>query len=785
MTDIREAMTTQRRALEDIGWMRVNQAEGQFNSLIKDSYADMVKRSRLAYIKSPIVAQALNVTTWYTFGLGVSTPISQDKEVQEIITEFWEDPDNRDTMTSSCAQMLLSTKQQYDGEIAFIITLDLDGSMYVSLIDPLTINQIIKDPHNPAKALFYKRRIMGKDEYISDWRNGAYIMSDDARYSENYVNMLEMLRIKPSDVKQNAVLYHNKINSDPLDNRGIPEVYRALDWMNANAKINSDTASFINAQSQYAWNMKVKGTKNQVEKFKNRMRQNKNLTNPSMQAGSSAFTNDKFDMEPVKLASSTGALFEVGIRRTLLMCAAAFGIFEHYFGDPSTGNLATTKAMELPMLKKFEAKQKHWESIYSDILQFQLDMKLMALNTKAFELNVHKNRIKVNKSSDYKDRAIDINFPPILDQDIKAMADAMAVAKKEKLVPRETAQRIFMQSAGVNNIEEELKKEFEKPAAPAPNPFNPPTPGAPVPNPDDDDPDDDDPAQESIGGKAKGIQQSRDKIRVAETNKEMLRKVNGYLREIGGVFNIFVKESPRFIESFKNNNDKFAIRNDTDLMDKALESFIRKMHKLAIKYYPKVIELGATYANSQIGIKESASRRVREVGVEDLFDDLIDKNEKFLRTSLKPALRARMVEAALGKFDTEMEATNAIRSSMIAAERRVGMYGSALWTVGQKAVKEVAQSDPSKLAMFVGVQDEGNCAGCTEGISGNPWSIQEIPVPGNQDCLSNCRHAIQLEGDDDLTESDIKLLSDAESQSKSGYRLLENTILEKTFPNKG
>jgi hypothetical protein len=55
-----------------------------------------------------------------------------------------------------------------------------------------------------------------------------------------------------------------------------------------------------------------------------------------------------------------------------LMVSAATGIMLHYYGDPSTGNLATSTAMELPMLKMFNSYQQFWIEVYQDIFSIVL-----------------------------------------------------------------------------------------------------------------------------------------------------------------------------------------------------------------------------------------------------------------------------------------------------------------------------------------------------------------------------------------------------------------------------
>lgn len=765
LDSLQEAMTLAKRQLEDIGWIRVNQNDGEYNQLIKDSYNEMVKRCRIAWVKNPILSGAVSLRTDYTFGEGITKPTSEDKSVQDIVDEFWDDPDNKSAFTSQQAQIAISDKIQYDGELAFLLFVDPDGSVSLRLIDPITIDQIIKDPLDTTRPLFYKRRINGKDIYISDIANGAYLMKDDGRYAESYKAQIKILEIKEQDVLSNVVMYHIKINTDPLWTRGIPELYRALDWANANTKMNSDIATFINAQAQYAWKMKLSGTKNEIQGMRSRLRQNQSLNNPSFQAGSTAILNDKVGMDAVGLPSSTGQLFETGIRRSLLMICASTGIMEHYFGDPSTGNLATATAMELPMLKKFKSRQKFWEGIYLAVLNFQLDMKLMALRSKAFEYNPVRNRVKI-LTDGYTNRVIDIDFPPIVEADIKMLCEAMSQAKKSKLIPTETAQRIFMQGAGVNNIDEELKKEFDE--TPEPQPFGMPSFGAPKDQKPEDKKKDDKAVMESVRSKTASVQKER--IKVADSNKELLRTTNGYLKEIASAFTRFSKNAKDSIDTVKKGNEKYiAFVNDKKL-NESIRKFTDEMHRLAIKYYPRAIALGEAYVKSHTQVLET--QRLQEKAIDVLHDDLIDRNEYYLKRSLAPDLKKRILENIGIELESETAINELINKNMTALERRVGMYGSELWAVGQKAVKEAGSVDPEMQANFIGVEDEANCQGCADAIAGNPHSMDAIPVPGEQECLSNCRHAIQIVGDANLEESDVMLLKQAEDESKKGYRMI-------------
>jgi len=779
MNQLIEAITLAERQLEDIGWIRMNDPQSQSHTQARESYENMVRRCRLAYIKNPIIAQALHLTTWYTFGDGITQPRSKDTELEKIVADFWTDPDNQLGFTGELAQMKLSNKLQYDGELMLALQVDTDGSVYVRPMDPLGIVPIV-DKFDTIRNLFYLRSIPGGKQYIPDYANGAAILWNHGELTDEWVKMLKELEINEKEVLKQTYLYHVKINSDILDRRGIPEVYRALDWMNANAGINSDTASFIRAQAQYAWNKKITGTKGQINQAKSRIQQNTGLTNPAFQAGSTYMHNDKIEMNAVGLPASSAKLFETGIRQSLLMMIAAFGLMEHYFGDPSTGNLATSKSMELPMLKKFQARRKIWKGIFNDVLQFDISMKLMAINKNMFDYNELNNRLKPSKGRGFKDRHIDIEFPPILDEDISLLADAMDKAKKGMLIPTETAQRFMLQGMKITNIEEEMDKDFDDPPPP-PQPFGqPPDPNLkPKPKAKKKAKAVKKPLKEAVSTVPKDLEPQRSKsLTIAETSKDMLRKLNGYVKLIAGNFNEMLAETNDSMSLFMLPSENWVFR--VENIDRILKRFEEKMLKAASKYYPQITHIGESYVKSQVQIRES-DHRIVEARLDSFIDDQLDWNRGFVENSLMPKLKKKLVGLRQMTFESEMAATKQLNETLAAMETQVGKYGGSLWTVGQRAIPESGKGTEAK-ANFVGVEDLGSCTECVSAIQGNPWPLSKVPIPGEQICQSNCRHAIQIVGDEDLSEADITMLRDAETESKAGFKLLKVEVLENEKP---
>ena len=778
LQEIREAYADLERVVEDIGWINVNSGGATSQEAAKEDFERMVQRSRLAFIKNPIVAQAVTLTTNYVFGEGVSEPkaAKDNKEIQDIISEFWTSPDNKMSFTDTQSQIKISNKLQYDGEICFALRVDTDGSVYVRYFDPLSINKIINDPNDAMRPMFYKRRVNQKDQYVPDYSNG---LAHLRKYKDiEWTSLLDSFGIKEEQVPENLFCYHVKINNDILDVRGIPEVYRALDWMNANSRINNDMALFIQTQAQFAWKKKFQGTKAQMQAVKSRIGQSTSLNNPARGAGSMLIENSKVSNEPIDLNPGSGQLFEIGIRRTLLMTVAAFGMMEHYFGDGAQANLATATAMELPMLKKFLARQKIWEGIYNTVLQFVIDMRLFAVSYKYFEYNPMTNRATPRKSADYKDRTIDIDFPPILEKDIKNLSDALGSAKSNQLVPIETAQRIFLQGLGVNNIDEEMQKEFAQEIQPLLGAFGQGNKAK---------------AAEGIRRLAKFVERARlhrpnresfagrDQAnslktagRLAEKNKQVFRQMNAYLKEIGRAYNAFARDIKESMRPQVGADGKWSVKAPN--IKESAHKFSRDMVSASQRFFPKAAELGAQYSEARVAVKEAREAFALGRGeIDDFVDQQIDWNRGYVE-DMAPAIAENIrKKIAAHKFDTEADFYEAVDLAIKSQESRVGMYAGAFWTVEERAVKEFSRGSGIN-ANFVGVNDDKVCEGCAAAIAGNPWPVETAPVPGEQDCVSNCRHALQLEGDDALTESDIQLMRESEEEARAGFSLITDAM---------
>jgi hypothetical protein len=373
LKELREEMSIYKRTLDDLGWTNLSMDPASQNVTIGMDFKEMIRRCKLYYYRNPLAGLWVNLTTDFVFGEGVSEPKAEDKNVQEIITKFWNDPDNQAVLTSYQAQTMISNKIQYEGNIFFMLFTDEVADVRVRVMNTEEVDDIIKDNEDRMRPMWYKLKTsdrkfnfqsdmydvsMAKIKYCPDWNN-----------------------LKPEGVPQNkiiedAVIFHVKINCDINDKFGIPELFRGIDWIKANKEASEDLATLVRSLSTLAWKKKVKGSPTQVNTLKAAMQARTDLTNIRTGAGFTQYENQNIDTTPIDIKTGGATINETSIRQSKLMVCAASRIFEHYYGDPSTGNMATATTMELPMIKKFKGYQKLWTDIFDAIILYQIMKKI-------------------------------------------------------------------------------------------------------------------------------------------------------------------------------------------------------------------------------------------------------------------------------------------------------------------------------------------------------------------------------------------------------------------------
>ncbi len=398
---------------EDEGWTKLG---GASNEMVPDATRiENVKQSRLYYLKDPLAKQAIRLWTDYTFGTGISWH-ADDEKVQDTLSNFWDSPDNKSVL-STRGQRKASDKLLVDGEIFFAIFLGTEGQATIRTIDPLEVTEIITDPEDIENVRFYRR------EWLT--RQGA--QKETIYRSIRNIKGEACQDISGATVKQNdeALVYHLAYNTISL--RGNPLLLPAMDWIKQYRRFLASRVAVMLALARFAWKVKIQGGQVAVAGAK-AVYQDKLPA-----AGSMAIENMGADLQPIRTDSGATNAAEDGRMLKLQVCAAV-GIPEQYFGDIATGNLATAKTVELPMLKMFESYQAVWAGAYKDINEVVL---------------VH-NDVPPDKWY------VDMDFPSIAPEDVMVVATALAaiVPNFPELASSQDVLQVALMALGINNTQE-------------------------------------------------------------------------------------------------------------------------------------------------------------------------------------------------------------------------------------------------------------------------------------------------------------------------------------------
>lgn len=120
------------------------------------------------------------------------------------------------------------------------------------------------------------------------------------------------------------------------------------------------------------------------------------------------------------------------------MVAAGTGLSVHYLGDPSTGNLATATAMELPQIKLFEG----WQLWFT--AQFDRLFNLVAALSGTEWGDVSK--------------WVNVDFPDIMTTDAAQVIQSLALAHNAGTISTEDAARYTAYAIGADDAEEMVKR---------------------------------------------------------------------------------------------------------------------------------------------------------------------------------------------------------------------------------------------------------------------------------------------------------------------------------------
>ena len=411
---LREAVASVEKdlSLEDEGWLNLSGVNGAITAAERENN---IKWSQLYSTKDPLGKQAIRLWTDYTFGSGISAT-AQDEGTKKVLESVWDNPANRNIFSAAGVRKS-SNIGLIDGENFFAIF--VGDQTAIRRIEALEITNIITNPDDKEDVRYYQR----------EWTDT--MGQPHCSYYKSIFNIKDIATRGPQgntiQATEDAYVYHLPFNT--ISQRGNPLLLPALDWIKWYRKFLASRIAVMLALAKFAWHNKTKGGSTAVASSKAVL----NDKNPN--SGSVLIENMGSDTTPIRTDSNATNAFQDGRMIKLQVCSAV-GIPEQYFGDISTGSLATASTVELPMVKMFESYQSVWEDAYRDMITFVLTQKGIAPE-KQF---------------------VDIDFPAIAPDDVAQAAEAFVkmVTAIPDLAYADEIRQLALTIVGINNPQEVL-----------------------------------------------------------------------------------------------------------------------------------------------------------------------------------------------------------------------------------------------------------------------------------------------------------------------------------------
>ena len=347
VTKLKEAYPTAGSDVE-AGWRSLNQQPNR--NLDITTQKRMQDIAFYLYDSNPMAHRILELTKDFVIGDGYKFK-AEDEAVQEILNNFWNDPDNNWDMKQDTKALELGLW----GEQCYPVNVNKhNGHVKLGYLDPGLISQVKTARGNPENLTQVLYRI-GK--YAQKVRSLDIIkVNNDPRSA---------LRFK----KLEGDCFFFAINKVAWSSRGRSDLLSISDWIDGYDQFlfaRLERAFFLNT---FIWDVLCEGmNKNEIEEFAK--------TQLPPKPGSIRYHNDNIKWSVVSpQLDSSEASGEANMFKMQILGGAGFP--NHWFGEGDKTTRATAMEMGLPTLKKLKSRQQYFKYMLKHIFNFVIDQAII------------------------------------------------------------------------------------------------------------------------------------------------------------------------------------------------------------------------------------------------------------------------------------------------------------------------------------------------------------------------------------------------------------------------
>jgi hypothetical protein len=391
------------RRMEDLGYIALNYAAGSYD-MRPETRRKIRERAYLRIERDPVIQRAVELLNWYVFGDGVPEPVVPVKQgtrilseqerayAQDVIHTWWEDPVTQAVISTLDAQEAIGVDLQADGEVFFALQ-DGDGAtsqggdptedsaLYVSTFDAGEIQTLIPKQANKRQVLWYERRWQAaRYDFRGDagLASGQFIVDptpmrayyQDWQTEEDAEDDLPPLNRIDGETK----VLHLRVNRASRNLRGQSELRSVLEWAKGFEEYMESRLMVARAMHKVAQHIQVEGGPTEVQKVLRQFAMGDPMAirgRPllgSPEGAPVSVRSGSVNIEPANFETGAGTAM-VDRQSFLGMIGAGTDWPPHYLDGIGAQSLANLTALELPVLKKVQSRQKRWREAFSDMAE--------------------------------------------------------------------------------------------------------------------------------------------------------------------------------------------------------------------------------------------------------------------------------------------------------------------------------------------------------------------------------------------------------------------------------
>jgi hypothetical protein len=464
--------------IEDVGWERMYGYGDDFQ-FTREALRDIIRLSRLYYLKSPIIKRPVDLQSYYVWGQGFELKDS-NPALNDVVQRFVKDPSNQRALFSVESAMDAERKLRVEGNLFLGYFTNLStGRVQVRRFKVDEVQSIVFSDDDATEPRFYLRVWSDSNgsqrRYYPDWGYVRRLRAErEIGTSLGQTDSVRQEMIGEVSIDWDVPILHRKTGGFSDMDFGVPETYAALDWAKAYRELLEDFKKTSRALAKWAMVLKKEGASQaQITAIQARLQSTLGTasaeTNPAPVTGSTFVSNDSVDLKALDV--SKASIDPEKFNRVMLMACAAMGTPSNFYGDAASGNLASAKTLDRPTELMFRARQNLWAEVFADCCTIAIEAAALAPKSKKVQsagYDEDTGLMKIKADRKLVDVDIDMSFPPVLQQDVQSVVQSLVTGITLNGQPIQvmndgpTILRILLKALGIDEVDEVVEIFYPK-----------------------------------------------------------------------------------------------------------------------------------------------------------------------------------------------------------------------------------------------------------------------------------------------------------------------------------